>query len=252
MSEILKVAVSAAEKAGVLLKSNFRGVSEIKHKSAKHLVSNRDIQCEKIILDEVEKNFPDHNILSEEVGEIPHESDYTWFIDPLDGTHNFLYGMPLYGVSIGVAYKGEPKVGVLHFPERGETLTAVAGEGAKVNGEKLTASNRTLDAACTLMDSRIFHNKEAILRNLDSFSETVFSTRMLGVASVSLAYVASGFADAYILHNTHPWDYYAGCLIVEEAGGKATDFNGLKWSINSEKLIVSNRRIHEELLKIIR
>jgi myo-inositol-1(or 4)-monophosphatase len=251
MNSLLDVAVDVSECAGKLLKDNFRKGLSVKHKLERHLVSSLDIKADELITSGILEAFPSHSILSEEVGVLDKKSEFMWVVDPLDGTHNYVYGIPLYGVSVGLVKNGTPILGVITLPEFKETYTAVRGGGAFLNGEKTTVSGRCLREALMVYDSRMHNDLKAFLRNLDVLSGKVFSERKFGVASLSFAWIASGRIDAYVIQTTKPYDIAAGSLIVDEAGGRVTDFYGEPWNIHSKNIVASNTIIHEHILSTI-
>jgi myo-inositol-1(or 4)-monophosphatase len=253
-TRIKQVAIMAADKAGKeLLKEYHRFNRESVKVKAKHeIVTKADLISEKLVLKEIRKHFPNHEILSEEKGKIKTESDYRWIVDPLDGTTNFSIHNPLWAVSIGVAYKAEVVFGVVYAPYLDELFVAEKGKGAKLNNKSIKVSTekqaKTINAFCH--GSRQRDIRKALkfvsyqkLRNLDC--------RQLGAASIELAYVAAGRIESIMIPGAHAWDVAAGVLIVREAGGRVTDFSGKRWTLKSEDMLASNGKVHSELLKVI-
>jgi myo-inositol-1(or 4)-monophosphatase len=252
MDDFLSVACEAARSAGGILKKGFGSKFDVRAKSPNELVSEYDLKSEKEIISRIRKNFPDHGIYSEESGDLKHDSSYLWVLDPLDGTHNFIYGLPHYGVSIGLLKDGKPLLGVIYLPESDELLQAVKGGGAFLNGRRLRVSKRPIERAFVFYQCpypRSGHTPYAILEKV---THHVQALRILGVAVTSFEYLASGCADAYLMHSLRPYDVAAGALIVEEAGGRTTDFDGKPWRMESKTFLASNGLIHEKLLEIVK
>ncbi|MFH0860416.1 MAG: inositol monophosphatase family protein [Candidatus Altiarchaeota archaeon] len=248
---MLATAEKAALDGGRVLQDNFGRIRRATHKQKKDLVTEADILSEKKILSIIRKGYPHHNILSEESTPIDEDSEYTWVVDPLDGTHNFYYGMPFWGVSVALFRREKPQLGVIYLPNEGELYHAVRGKGAYCNGKKLKVSGRTMDDAMLMFGVRFFQDSSTFSTFRKLVTRT-FSVRMLSVAVTSFAYVVQGKADAYVAQSLKPWDYAAGCLLVEEAGGKSTDFGGREWKLDSGSIVCSNGRIHKQLLEVIR
>ncbi|MFH1788141.1 MAG: inositol monophosphatase [Candidatus Altiarchaeota archaeon] len=249
---LLKVAVDAAEEAGDFLKKNFRCKIKLLDCKDKHLVSEADVKAEEIILSRIRDEFPEHSILSEEAGETCRDCELEWIVDPLDGTHNYLYGIPLYGVSIAVLEGDKPIVGVIHLPETGETYSAKDGEGSYLNSKKIKVSDREPKDAMIMFESLIYKKPEKKLDVLARLARSVFSTRMFGVATTSFAWLASGRTDGYIIDDAKIWDVTAGAILVSEAGGCSTDFYGTPWNKYSKNIVASNSTVHEALLKTLK
>jgi len=247
-----KVSFAAIQKAGASLKANFGRVKTIKQKAKAQLVSNADLEAEQIIIQHIRKYFPSHSILSEET---PHlnNSEYCWIIDPLDGTHNFIRKIPIFGISIALQYKDEVILGVLYFPLDKRLYWAEKQKGAYLNGKRIHVSkNSVLSQATCVYDSSIRYNPEIMGEVLKKVSRYVFNIRMLGSTAEHLALLAEGKIDLDIEFNDKVWDFAAGALLVKEAGGEFTDFEGKPWDTHIPNYVASNRIIHKEVLKIIK
>ncbi len=242
--------LAAKQASNVLM--HYYGKSEaVKEKPNKSLVAAADLEANKAIIKAIKRRFPEHNILSEESGLEYNNSDYKWIIDPLDGTHNFLHGIPIFGTSIALEYKKELILGVLHFPILRLTAIAERGKGAFLNGKRMRVSNKkTLEHSFVLFEFSYANRKEKI-GFLEKFVHKTIDVRNFGSAIYNLMLLASGKAESYIILSTNEWDVAAGFLIVEEAGGKITDLKGKKWAFGNKKYAVSNGKVHKEILKFL-
>jgi len=246
-----EVAIKASLEAGKILKNNFGKISHIKMKSDRNLVTDIDLKADKVITEKIRKYFSSDNILSEESSLSNFESDYTWIIDPLDGTHNYIHNIDIFGVSVAVAYKDEGIIGIIYMPLTNELYVAQKDKGAFCNNKRIQVSDRDIKNATMVYDSSIRLDKESMLKNLSVLTDKVFNIRMLGCTVRSLSYIAEGKAEMEIEYNDEVWDYAAGLLLVEEAGGLSTDFKGNKWNIKTKGYIASNKIVHQEVLDII-
>ena len=245
------IAINAARQAGRVLSSRFGQIKKIRAKGDRDLVTDIDLAAEAIIKDQITNRFPQDNIISEE-NPIEHESDYTWIIDPLDGTHNYIHNIDVFGVSIALAYKDEVIVGVVYIPQEDGLYVAQRTKGAYRNGKRILVSQRRLRQATLIFDSSIRYQKNRMLKDLGRLVENVFNVRMFGSTARGLTYVAEGQAEAEIEYNDKLWDFAAGLLLVEEAGGRATDLYGRKWNIKTKGYVASNGRIHNKVLALIK
>ena len=246
------VALDAAKKAGKILLHYFGKKENIREKFNKTLVSEADIQANEIIIKTIRKNFPEHRILSEETGFEDSKSDYKWVIDPLDGTHNFLHGIPLFGTSIALEHKNEIILGVLYFPIMKMVAVAEKGKGAFLNGKKLRVSGRKVMDHSFIAFEYAYTNRKEKVSFLGRFTHTTIDFRNFGSAIYDLLLVACGKCDGFVILSTHEWDIAAGFLLVEEAGGMITDLKGKKWSISEDKFVISNGKIHARLLDYVK
>lgn len=247
-----EVAVKGALSAGKMLLENLGKRLDIKAKSDRNFVTDVDLKADEIITSEIIKNFKEDNILSEEKPLPALNSDYTWIIDPLDGTHNFIHNIDIFGVSIAVAFKEEVVAGVIYIPRSKELYTAQKGEGAFCNDRKIHVSGRPIEGSTMIYDSTIRFNKNLILENLGNLADKVFNVRMFGSTARSLSLIAEGKAELEVEYCDGVWDYAAGLLLVEEAGGRSTDLEGNLWGIRTKGYIASNKVIHKEVLDIIK
>src|SRR3989304_5343609 len=250
---MIETAIKAAKLAGEKLEYYFESSLEHYEKEDKSIVTRADLEADEIIINEIEARFPSHQILSEEKGEVGSKSDYLWIIDPLDGTHNFARGIPIFCTSIALIYKREAIVSVVYYPPTNALFTAEKGKGAYWNGERIQVSDPS-DLSKTLVSlgrGKETKDKQEMLKIINSLHEKVGSIRLLMSASLELAYVAEGRIDAFAVLGLKSWDFIGGLLLVEEAGGKATDFTGKKWNLDSTYVLASNGKIHDQLLETL-
>ena len=247
----LDVAKSVAKEMGKIQLKNFRKNLKVIRKSTKDFVSNVDLECQNLSYELLRKDFQ-YEILSEErktQDEIG--TKLFWIIDPVDGTHNYISGLPNFGVSIALATKKEFLLGVIHLPYFDEMYYAVKNQGAFMNGEKIQVSkNNDLEKSMITFDNQFYLNK----KSFDVYKKIVdscFTTRILGSAVYDFCLIASGKVDARVWNNTKVFDFAAGLTIVNEAGGKLTDFNGNEITLNSHDILASNSFVHQELLTVI-
>lgn len=251
ISNFKEVAIISAEKAGEVLRENFGKVKNVRAKSKAQLVSNVDLEAERVIIETIKENFPGHSILSEENSQL-NSSEYRWIIDPLDGTHNFVKNIPIFGTSIALEYKKEIILGVIYFPLDKRLYVAEKGKGAYLNGKRLKVSSRRLAEATCFYDSSIRYNPEEMSLVLKNLSTKIFNVRMFGSSAEHLAMLAEGKVELDIEFNDKPWDFAAGALLVKEAEGEFTDFQGNSWNLKMPNYLASNGLIHKEVLEVIR
>ncbi|OGF26559.1 hypothetical protein A2477_00180 [Candidatus Falkowbacteria bacterium RIFOXYC2_FULL_47_12] len=252
-----KVAIHAAKKAGRLLMAHLNKVKEITYKAKRDIVTEVDLRSEEIIISSLKNNFPKHDIFSEEKGsaQIAQEkAEYLWLIDPIDGTINYSYGMAPFRVGICLLKAKIPVLSVIYNPVKNEMYVAQRGRGATMNGRKITVSSRKFLSE-TILSSHLSSKKDArrrVIKKLEKIFNAVFQIRFYGSLHASLTYIAGGKEDACVWLQTNSWDILPGALLVEEAGGKVTDVNGEKITINSTDIVASNGGVHEQLLKVIK
>ncbi len=244
-------AIEAAKKAGKVLAGSFKKPVSVKSKGNRQLVTDIDLKAEDAIVRSIQAEFPNDNILSEESRYPKHDTDVRWIIDPLDGTHNYIRGIDIFGTSIGVEYKGEVVIGVIYMPLTDELYVAQKQKGAYCNDKKINASKRPLKESTLIYDSSIRYNKALMLEGLDRLVDSVFNIRMFGSSARHLTDIAEGKAEIDVEFNDKVWDFAAGLLLVVEAGGMATDFQGKTWSTKTGGYIASNGIIHKDILKLL-
>ena len=253
---MLKSTLLKATKAGgSVIQEYFNREIQISNKEGiNNLVTEADHASEKAIIDIIRKEFPDHYIISEEVGELKKDSDYRWIIDPIDGTVNFANGIPICCVSIAVEHNGEIVMGAVYNPFMNEFFFAQKGHGAWLNDRKIEVSTKTeVIRAClvTGFPYTYLDMPNGPLQIFERFIRKGIPVRRLGSADIDLCWVAAGRFDGFYEMNLQAWDSAAGFLIVEEAGGKVTDFKGNKFSPYQTFVLATNGRIHDEMLQWI-
>lgn len=245
-----------AIKAGAAeLQKFFTGDFKISSKEGiNNLVTEADHASETAILKVIKENFPGHHILSEEIGEIVQDSTYKWIIDPIDGTVNFAHGIPICCVSIGIEKDGEMVMGAVHAPYLNELFFAEKGKGSTMNDKPIRVSNQTKVLNSCLVTGFPYTYLDMPNGPLEIFQKLIregIPVRRLGSAAIDLCWVACGRFDGFYEHKLEAWDSAAGYLIVEEAGGKVTDFQGKKFSPYQHRILATNGKIHEEMLRWI-
>jgi myo-inositol-1(or 4)-monophosphatase len=245
----------AAREAGQLMKSRFNSGFRIDNKEGvNNLVTEVDHESEKLIMDIIRATFPDHFILSEEVGEIKMDSAYKWIIDPIDGTVNYANGIPICCVSIGVEHEGKMILGAVFNPFMDEFFFAEKGAGATLNNLPIHVSQKEAVIESCLVTGFPYTYLEMPNGPLEVFGRLVrkgVPVRRLGSAAIDLCWVAAGRFDGFFEHKLSAWDSAAGYLMVEEAGGKVTDFKGQEYSPYQPQIVATNGKIHDELLQWI-
>jgi myo-inositol-1(or 4)-monophosphatase len=252
MSDIISLAQSAAKEAGDFLLDNFGKISKIESKGDRNLATNLDREAENIIVDKIKTKFPGHGILAEEGGSSGLDKDYIWIIDPLDGTHNFIRDINIFGVSVGVVHKGVFIAGVIYMPVEKELYIGEKGNGAYKDGKKMYVSKTKNLKECSIsFDSSIRYAPQVMLETLGDLAREVFNIRMLGSSARVLSYVAEGKLDFAVEFYDRPWDFAGGVSIIEEAGGKIADLKGKPLTYKTIGYIASNALTHKEVQNIV-
>lgn len=260
MEQMLETAKEAAAGSGKLLMDWFgkRAKMDVSRKGPRDYVTAADLSSQDFITGLIGERYPGHRILAEEgfrPGEIPCKKDeWLWIIDPLDGTVNFLHGIPVFTVSIALAAGVDLRVAVVHQPATGEMFTAIKNEGAFLNGKKITTSRRTEVSESVIATGFPYNRNETEINNLDHFNNffpRVRGIRRMGTAALDLSWVAAGRFDGFWELHLNPWDVAAGSLLVREAGGRVSDLAGGNDYIYSGRITASNSLIHDEMLLIL-
>ena len=247
----ISVARLAANEAGKVLKGMFGQVSQIKKKGEIDLVTEADLQSEKMILDIIGRNFPQDSIVTEESGEQNNLPERVWLIDPLDGTTNFAHAFPFFAVSIALEIDGEVELGVVFDPYRGELFEAVKGMGAFLNKRPIRVSQiRELveSLLATGFSYDIHENPQKVMALFQKMLVLAQGIRRPGSAAIDLCYVAAGRFDGFWEEGLKPWDTAAGILIVGEAGGRLSTYEGEPYTPYLKNIVASNTFIHDAML----
>ena len=255
IEKIKSVAINSALLVAKKLKQEYEKFDrqQVLLKSKHEILTKYDLWSEKIIIKKIKESFPDHQILSEEQGDNNKKSDYLWIIDPIDGTTNFSIHNPLWSISIGVVYKNKCILGVILAPMLNELYVAEKGKGAFLNGKKITIPKKKKDK---IINTFCHSNKKSdIEKAIKYYSHQKLNNldcRQMGSAAIELAYIAVGRVDSIVIPGANSWDVTAGALLVEEAGGKVSDFYNKKWSLKSSDIIASNKKIHSDIINTIK
>jgi myo-inositol-1(or 4)-monophosphatase len=257
MKKEFAVLQECLQTAARIIRRHF-GKVEYELKSKANLVTMADVAVQKAVLSILRKNFPQHDFLAEEDGLKNTGSQYTWVLDPIDGTTNFAHGFPQCSISLALFYKNEPVLGGVFNPITNELFLAQKGKGATLNGKKIHVS-QTKKIADSLLITGFPYNRfdrmEDLIKRFSLFLNASHDVRRLGSAALDLCWVAAGRADGYWEDNLNPWDVAAGTLILQEAGGKVTGYDGKKFKKIKDygsKMLASNGKIHNQMLEIIR
>jgi myo-inositol-1(or 4)-monophosphatase len=245
------IARHAASEAGKILKKYFGKPVATYVKGKRDLVTEADLLSEKKIMGIISSEFPAHGILSEEAGASRQGAEYTWIIDPLDGTNNFYFNIPLFCVNMALALNGEVILGVTYDPMRNETFYSVKGKGARLNGKRIKVADvRKLDEASAGVD--LGYNAERSKDLLDiatALWPKLHCLRLTGSSALGLAYVACGRFSLYFHKYLYPWDLAGGLLLVREAGGEVTRYDGKQAGFNDAAVVAANPVLRVEFLK---
>jgi myo-inositol-1(or 4)-monophosphatase len=248
----LEAALSAAKEAGEVLRTGFGSQHSVRYKGEVDLVTEVDEQAEQVIREILLGAFPAYGMLAEEGGALVGEEDARWIVDPLDGTTNYAHQLPIFCVSIALERSGEVVLGVVHDPIREETYVAERGGGATLNDEPIKVSN-TEELIQALIATGFPYDRAEMPEAIELFGRFTATTqgmRRLGSAALDLCYVASGRLDGYYERGIWPWDLAAGALILEEAGGKVTDYQGGILNLEGREIVASNGALHAAMTKL--
>ena len=255
MQALLNTAIKAAHRAGDLAARHLKRLGEIQveSKGVNDFVTNVDRAAEEKIIETIREYYPDHAFLAEESG-LRGDSDHVWIIDPLDGTTNFIHGVPVFGVSIALRIKGKIVVGVVYDPNRQELFTAVRGRGAQVDGHKIRVSGRrSLEGALigTGFPYRSPDKLDAHVRMLGDVLKQTAGVRRPGAACIDLAWLAAGRYDGFWEFGLNTWDIAAGSLLVREAGGLISELEGNGDYLESGNIVAGSPKVHDPLRKLL-
>lgn len=256
MTSEFEATVAAARAAGTLLREKFGRPEQVSSKgSAIDLVTEMDRASEQLLVERLGEAFPDYGFLTEESEAIPGGGENRWIIDPIDGTSNYVHGFPYFSISIALERAGEIVLGVVYNPIHDELFSAEKGQGARLNGKPIYVSTRTTLAQSLVISGfpyDVWTAEADNIREWTYFLKRVSNVRCNGSAALDLCSIASGRADGYWERGDKVWDVAAGGLIVREAGGRATDYQGNDDFIYSQQVVAANPQIHAQLLAGLR
>lgn len=251
----LATAAEAVLRAGAVQKSRYGERVEVQLKGEINLVTEVDQACERAILELLRERHPDHDIVTEETALTSTGSRYVWFVDPLDGTTNFAHGYPFFCASVALTVGGEAVAGAVYDPIKEELFTAERGTGAFLNGRRLRTSAVDELINSLLLTGFPYDLRDDIPGTLRLFNRFIAHARAIrrdGAAALDLAYVAAGRADGFFEQRLHPWDILAGALMVEEAGGRATRFDGSPLALRADEIVAAGAALHPRMLEVLR
>ncbi|MCC7516709.1 MAG: inositol monophosphatase [Pseudomonadales bacterium] len=258
MQPMLNIALRAARQAGehVVRASDRLDFIAISEKGNNDYVTEVDQAAEEIIIRLLQKTYPDHGFLAEESGSSNTDADYVWIIDPLDGTTNFIRGIPHYAISIACQYQGKLEHAVVYNPVTREEFTASRGRGAQLNGRRIRVSKRTNLEGALLGTGIPFrhHQRDKLpgyVKILEELAAQTAGIRRAGSAALDLAYVAAGRFDAFWEMGLKPWDIAAGLLLIQEAGGLVSDFHGGNQYMDSGNIVCGNPKCFKQVLQVV-
>ena len=251
---VLEVATQAAEEAGSLFLEHVHGERQLSYKEGRaNIVTDVDVLVEQRIITLLQAEYPGYNILSEESAAVDNDSEYTWVIDPLDGTNNYVHGIPFYSVSIALTSSKEILLGLIYDPWMRELFVAEKGAGARLNGQPVVVSERT-SIEGSFIGCDMGYDAEAgarILETVKSSWPQMCGIRIMGSAVLGLAYVACGRLDLYVHPYLYPWDIASGILLVREAGGEVTDWEGKPSIIMNNQILAGNKKVHQAFIRLL-
>jgi len=255
MKQYVDFAMECAVEAGEFVIKKSGRMDSVSFKSYRSdLVTEMDKKCEALIKKNIKKKYPSHSILAEESGKSDRKTDFRWIIDPIDGTTNFVQGFPMFAVSIALEYKNRSVVGVIYDPNTKELFHASEGKGAYLNGRRISVSEKSGLGNALLSSGYTYSYGKAWKKDMKLFIDMVEhcrSVRCLGTAAIEIAYVACGRLDGFWEASLCPWDFAAGVVLVREAGGKVSGFDGKELKNRMGDVIITNGRIHKEMMKVI-
>ena len=253
----INVMVKACRKASKILIRDFGEIEnlQVSLKGPGNFVTASDIKVEKILIDELQKARPTYSILSEEIGQVNNDESFKWIIDPIDGTSNFLHGIPHFAISIGLEHNKEIICGIIYDPIKDEMFVAEKGNGSYLNNKRMKVSSRSKLKDCMICTGGPRYesdDRELSLEEQKKFSSKVLvPIRKLGSASLDMAYVAMGSFVGFWQRDLSYWDIAAGIIIIQESGGLVTDFKGESEYIKNKTVLATNSKINEEMIEVL-
>ena len=252
MESYLTTVVEIARESGALLAQAFKRPVEIEYKRRSDIVTETDRRSEALIVERLRTHFPRHAIVAEEGGGQKTDSDYCWYVDPLDGTTNFAHGFPVFCVTLGLTYRDELVAGVVYDPTREELFSTERGAGAYLNHQRIHASKVSTLAESLLATGfpPFANNNEVNMALYARFTQLTHGIRRAGSAALDLCSVASGRLEGFWELKLNPWDKAAGVLLVTEAGGKVSDLAGGAFKLLGDEIVASNGLVHEAMCEV--
>jgi len=254
-SSLVRFTQEIAQGAGKILLKYFEKVHRIEKKRGAGIVTEADRFAEEYLLDRIFKKYPQSSIIAEESGEFKQKGDYCWVIDPLDGTSNYAHAFPWFCVSIGLLIEGVAQVGVIYQPLSQEMFWAQKGGGAHLNKKRIRVSSET-KMRDSMVGTGFYYSKgtrlEQEIEVFRAVNQVARAVRRPGSAALDLAFVACGRYDGFWERGLSPWDVAAGFLIVEEAGGRVTNYAGKPTTLHEREVVASNGKIHRNLVSLTR
>ena len=247
-------AAEAVLKSGAIQLAKYGQPISIEHKGTINLVTEVDHACEDAIVALLRERYPDHDIVTEETQIEQTGSPYVWYIDPLDGTTNFAHGYPCFCTSVALAHEGKVVAGAVYEPLREELYTAERGQGSFLNGRRLRVSNATELINSLLLTGFPYDVRDDLPGKLRMFNKLMGEARAVrrdGSAALDLCFVAAGRVEGFWEETLYPWDMMAGNLMIEEAGGRVSRFDGTPIGMRADEILATNGRIHERMLQLM-
>jgi myo-inositol-1(or 4)-monophosphatase len=259
LSAFVALAEAVAREAGLLALERRKTLGPAQAKGVKDLVTEADIECDRLIRARLAAAFPDHDLLTEEEGTLDRGSEYRWIVDPIDGTINYARGIPLWGNSVALTHLGETLCGAIYLPVFDEMYTVSRGGGAFLNGAPIRVSGETDLSAAALSHGDFNVGDDTVRGRLNDENSLALARavpavqriKSLGSAVVEGAYVATGRLDAYWMTYLRPWDVAVTTLLVTEAGGRVTDLSGGPWTLDREEALFSNGALHDAMARAL-
>ena len=243
--------------AGKIVKEGYASHKEVSHKGIVDLVTEFDVRTEAFIIDQLKKVFPDHTLVGEESHQGSYHYDKAIYIDPIDGTTNFVHGIPHLAISLGVWEQGKPTLAVVYNPILEELFWAVQGEGAYCNGQKLEVSRQNKLQNALIATGFPYAKVNAgieyhwVINCMTNLLPHIQDIRRLGAAAIDLCYLAQGKVEAFYEIDLKPWDVAAGILIVQEAGGHISNVYDRPFDFDDKSIVASNGKVHQQLMKYL-
>ncbi|MBE0481031.1 MAG: inositol monophosphatase [Dehalococcoidia bacterium] len=251
--QAIDVAAAAAVEAGAILMDHFREETRVRFKSRANIVTDVDLRADRRLKSVISAEFPDHSFISEETEPLQGDSSYTWILDPLDGTNNYSFGIPFFCTVIALTRGEEVLAGVVYDPLRDELFAAERDRGTMLNGVPVSVSKKTSvqDSLAGFDLGYVEEQGGKLLGFIHRLWPGFYACRIMGSAALGMAYVACGRIDLYVHAVLYPWELACGRVLVEEAGGKATDWSGRPVGTRNSSIIVSNSSVHAEFMQTL-